>query len=271
MTILTDDAESALYTAQTQALLTYLMAAITTLAFSQMPAVAVTDLYEWNNPFNLTTRAGDRAFEDISNPLDTIWDGMVQTFPSFSSILTRRANNGGWDRVTPHGILKVNVKNFLEDSQSITKAEVVTALIARTDPRAIQNCKALFKCLESSIPPSVKSTIFDQPKNKPTGNDGVEFCCKLAKFTNFASTQLSILSQNKLLVFDPSVYNFNVSLIKTKLQALFVLIRTRNLTISEFDKLQHAIKIYEQIKQPSKWKTWVETRQQNIDNGLINN
>ena len=47
-------------------------------------------------------------------------------------------------------------KNILEDSQSITKTELVTAQIAQNDPIAMQRCKALFKYLESSITPSVK-------------------------------------------------------------------------------------------------------------------
>ena len=161
------------------ALLVNLTAAITALVSSRTPAIPVTDHYASNDPFDLTTRAGDRAFEDISKPLDTIWDGTAQTFPSFSSNLAQRANNGGWDRAAPHGILNVNGKDVLEDSKSITVADLVAERIAQMDPRAKQNCKALFKCLESSITPSVKSIIFDQPENKPTGNNGVEFYCKL--------------------------------------------------------------------------------------------
>ena len=95
MTIIPDSDEVALSTTQTQALLTNLKAAITALASSRISAVPVTDIYALNNPFDLTTRAGDRAFKDISKPLDTIWDDTVQTFPSFSSSLTRRANYGG--------------------------------------------------------------------------------------------------------------------------------------------------------------------------------
>ena len=116
---------------------------------------------------------------------------------------------------------------------------------------------------------SVKSTIFNQPENKLTGNNSVEFYCKIKKFTTLTSTQLSILSQNKLLVFNTSVYNYSVSLINTELQSFFVLVCTIYLTISEFEKLQHAINVYDQIKQPLKWQTWVETQKQNIDNGLI--
>ena len=71
------------------------------------------------------------------------------------------------------------------------------------------------------------------------------------------------------MVFDPSVHNYNVSLINTDLQEMFVLVWTKHQTISEFEKLQHAITIYDLIKQPSKWKTWVETQQKNIDDGII--
>ena len=149
----------------------------------------------------------------------------------------------------PHG----QQKHLLEDIQSIIETELATSQITQTDPRAIQNIKYLFKCLESSITQSVKSTIFDQSEKNPTGNDGLEFYCNLTKFTTLTSTQLSILSLKKLLVFDPSVCNYNVSMINTKIQALFVLVRTRHWIIPEFEKLQHAIIVYERIKQPSKW------------------
>ena len=164
-----DDDAAALSTAQTQARHVNLTAEITALASSQTPAIPATNHYALNDPFNLTTRAGDRAFEDISKPLDTNWDGTAQTFTSFSSNLARRANDRGWDRAASHEIINVNGKGFLEDSKSITEADLVAAQIAQIDPRANQNCKALFKCLESSITPSVKSTIFDQTENNPTG------------------------------------------------------------------------------------------------------
>ena len=118
-------------------------------------------------------------------------------------------------------------KHFLEYSQSIIETELATSQITQTEPRAIQNIKDLFKCLESSITQLIKSTIFDQSEKNPTGNDGLEFYCNLTKFTTLTSTQLSILSKN-FLVFDPSVCNYNVSMINTKIQALFVLVRTRH-------------------------------------------
>ena len=53
---------AALSTAQTQALLLNLTAEIITLVSSQTPAIPVTDHYASNDPFDLTTHAGDRAF-----------------------------------------------------------------------------------------------------------------------------------------------------------------------------------------------------------------
>ena len=99
----------------------------------------------------------------------------------------------------------------------------------------------------------------------------MEFYCKITQFTTLASTQFSILSQNKLLIFDPSVHNYNVNLINTKLQASFVLVWTKHQKKSEFEKLQLVITVYDRVKHPSKWQTWVETQQQNIDNGIVTN
>ena len=74
MSIPSDSDTADLSIAQTQALLVNLTAAITALVSSRTPAIPVTDHYASNGPFNLTTRAGNRAFEDISKPLDTIWE-----------------------------------------------------------------------------------------------------------------------------------------------------------------------------------------------------
>ena len=86
---------------------------IITLVSSQTPAIPVTDHYTSNDPFDLTTRAGDRAFEEILNPIDTIWGSTAQTFPSFSYNLARRAIDGGWYIAAPHGILNVNEKGVV--------------------------------------------------------------------------------------------------------------------------------------------------------------
>ena len=75
---------AALYTAQTQTILVNQTAAITAFFSSRTPDIPVTDHHTSYDPFDLTTRAGDRAFEEILKPLYTIWDGTAQTFPSFS-------------------------------------------------------------------------------------------------------------------------------------------------------------------------------------------
>ena len=155
--------------------------AITALVSSQTPAIPVTDHYASNDPFDVTTRAGDRSFKEISKPLNTIWYGTAQTFPSFSSNLARHANDGGWDRLAHHGILNDNIKDVLEEIKSITKADLVAARITRIYPISKKNCKSLFKCLESSIIPSVKSTFFDQPR---TSQQEMTVCSYIANLHN---------------------------------------------------------------------------------------
>ena len=63
MTSPSDSDAAALSVAQTQALLVNLTAVITALDSSRTPAIPVTDHYASNDPFDLTARAGDRAFE----------------------------------------------------------------------------------------------------------------------------------------------------------------------------------------------------------------
>ena len=62
MSIPPDTDAEALSTTQTQALLVNLTAAITDLVSSRTPAIPVTDHFTSNDPFKLTTCAGDHAF-----------------------------------------------------------------------------------------------------------------------------------------------------------------------------------------------------------------
>ena len=78
MTILPESAESIFSNTQTQLLLTGLTVAIISLFSSRMLDVTVVELYASNNPFDLKTRPGNRAFEDTLNPLKTVWDGTAQ-------------------------------------------------------------------------------------------------------------------------------------------------------------------------------------------------
>ena len=123
------------------------------ISFLQPPPepAAVYDTFAPDVPFNLSTRLGSQAYSDISSPLDEVWDGSVNTFPSFIVALTIRAKESKWNAAAPYGILQVDGHNAITDYHTINETQITDARTARIDNRAIQNTKAMFKCVKSSI------------------------------------------------------------------------------------------------------------------------
>ena len=117
-------------------------------------------------------------------------------------------------------------KDLFSENFSISEAVLDTARLARTNARAIQNSKTLYKCLKSSIEGDLCATIVEQDGNIPLHEDGPLFFKRLASFTMAASLQLSMLSFQQILQFDPAEHNFSVPIINTKLNHLFVLATT---------------------------------------------
>ena len=133
------------------------------------------------------------------------------------------------------GILLVDNKNIFTDYHTITHAQISSAAADRTDDISIQNSSALFKCLESSIVGDLKSTIFSQSDNIPTDEYEVPLFKLLTSFISVASFQLSMISFNQILNFEPSEFNFIIPKINLKLMTLFLLAtnKTRKLLDSE--------------------------------------
>ena len=129
-------------------------------------------LYSAAAAFDLSTRSGETAFKAISAPLDTIWNGSAEDFPTFLIALRLRAIKGHWVTTDPGDISKYGGKDIFKEFHSISKADIETAKTNRTDNRAIQNARAMFDCLQSSISGPIKATIFSQPGNIPTDEDG---------------------------------------------------------------------------------------------------
>ena len=136
-------------------------------------ATAIFDPFAEDTPFDLSSRAGVQAFSEACAKLDNEWDGSVHTFPSFLVSLRLRANEAKWDAPNPHGILEIGGKDILHEYHSISETDITTAQVARTDNRAIQNTKAMFQCIKSSITGGVRDTIFAQSENIPKVRDGI--------------------------------------------------------------------------------------------------
>jgi hypothetical protein len=158
------------------------------------PHVVILDPFESNEPFDLSPRVGSTAFTNACAALDDPWNGNVDTFLAFIISLRIRLGEVHRDAPDPRGILEINGHNLLTEYHSITDAEVATARTTRVDPRSIQNSRAMYKCLKSSITGDLRATVFDQVGNLPIHEDGPTLFKKLTDFTMAASLQLSMLS-----------------------------------------------------------------------------
>jgi len=89
-----------------------------------VPPAPVFDPFVEDQPFNLSSRAGDQAYTNTSAAFnhEDVWDGNVSNFLSFIMVLRLRAEEGKWNATAPHDIFTINGNNILSDYHSITDA-----------------------------------------------------------------------------------------------------------------------------------------------------
>ena len=239
------------------------------------PATVNLNPFASNAPFDLGSRAGSHAFDKAGAILDSTWDGTIENFPPFLLSLRIRASEVNWGATDPQGILSYNInnhnRNLLTDHHHFTEAIVETSRLARTNDRAIQNSRALYLCLKSSITGDLKATLFDQAGNLPLYEDGPTLFIKLTSFTMTATLQLSMLSFKQILEFDPTTCDFNIASVNTKLNHLFILATTSQRQLDDLEKIQHTITAYSRIKQPEEWASWVRIQVDRFEEGTITN
>ena len=127
----------------------------------------------------------------------------------------------------------------------------------------------MFHCIKSSIKGDLKDTIFTQFENLPAHEDGISLFKQLTTFTTVASLQLSMISFQNILNFDPSEYKFNIPLLNGKLIHLFVLATTQTRTLLASERIQHTINVYAKILQPEAWAQWVRNKIDSFEEGNI--
>jgi hypothetical protein len=235
------------------------------------PHVVILDPFESDEPFDLSARVGSTAFANACAALDDPWNGNVDTFPAFIISLRIRSGEVHWDAPAPRGILTIDGHNLLTEYHSITDTEITAARTARVDPRSIQNSRAMYKYLKSSITGDLRATVFDQAGNVPIYEDGPTLFKKLTDFTMVASLQLSMLSFKMILEFDPAVHTFHIPTVNTKLKHLFVLATTRERELLASERIQHTLTVYARIQQPEPWAQWVRNQVDRFEDGQITN
>lgn len=172
--------------------------------------------------------------------------------------------------MAPHDILTIHSNNILSDYHSITDSQIEAARTACTDDRAIQNSRAMFQCrVNNSIKDSIRNTNFTQSGNIPTYVNGITLFKKLVTFTKVLSLQLSLLSFNSILEFNPFDHAFDVPTINTKLIILFTLATTQHRTLDNSEHIQHTINVYSKILQPEVWAQWMRFKIDSFEEGTI--
>jgi len=147
--------------------------------------------------------------------------------------------------------------NLFTDYCDVTDLMVATAAAARTDPRAIQNSRALFQALGDSLEYPLETTMLE---NIPAHKEGVAFFKLLTTFTELSSLNLAFASSEKLLTFNPADFNFEIPMVNEGLNELFILASTPQNKIKDSERIFHTLKAYKRIKQPERWAHW--TREQ---------
>jgi hypothetical protein len=217
--------------------------------------------------------AGHAAYVKACSPLNTKWDGSIDKFPSLITGLRDRAIEAKWDAVSPHGIITFTIGatdfNLLTQYHSIPLTEIEAARTARNDNRAIQNSKALYHCLRSTLEGDIKATLFDQIGNHTTHEDGAQLFKTITNFSLASSLQLTIRTITDIQALDPVDFKFNIATINTKLTHYFILASSGTRALSEAEKLQHTLTIYEKIKQPESWAQWIRTKIDAFDDNSL--
>ena len=130
--------------------------------------------------------------------------------------------------------------------------------------RAIQNEKATYNCVKTSIRGDIEDTIFSQFDNLPMAEDGNDLFKKITTFTTVSSLQLSMLSFNDITNFE-----YNTPVINSKLIHLFVLATNSTRQLLESERIQHILNAYGKILQPEVWAQWFRAKIDAFEEGTI--
>ena len=93
-----------------------------------------------------------------------------------------------------------------------------------------------------------------------THSDGIALFKKLTTFTTVASLQLSILSFQNILEFNPFDWEFNIPAINKKLIHLFTLATIQYRILNKLEHIQHTLNVYSDILQPEVCTQWVRNK-----------
>jgi hypothetical protein len=104
-----------------------------------------------------------------------------------------------------------------------------------------------------------------------TDADGPCFFKKMLSFTTVSSLQLSMMSFNQILQFDPALHQFSVPTINITLNHLYFLSTTGTRTLDDQERIQQTLTVYQRIRQPEIWAQWVRNQVDSFEQGTFAN
>ena len=238
------------------------------------PSVPVHDLFASNQPFNLAHQSGLAAYEQACAPLKSKWNGGPSDYPTFLIELRDCARDCKWDASGTTGIVNIpqhgRAINVLHNHHGLREASVLDAYAAGTEPRAVQNSKSMYKCIKSSLTGDALTSIFNTPGNAPTHDDGIELFFKCTKLSTISSVRLANKAIADLNTYCPSTRAFELPMVFEDIAKHFILVSASR-SLSDSDKIPHALAIIKKIQQPSTFARFVERKEDEYDAGTLMN
>ena len=226
------------------------------------------DPVESIEPLNRNSRLGSSIYSQSILAVTPTWNGDHQSLAAFANALLLRARTFRWSTNGPTDIVTIRQNanpadpgfNLFIDYRSVTLAMVEQARANRTNPRAIQNAKAMFECIATSLTGRIRSLLFEQAGNLPR-EDGPILFIKAITCSQAIGTAATIDSMRRLDNFDPATVKFDIIEVNTTMfNLLNQAAAISGRAFSNDVQVAYLIKTYERIKQPDAWVRWVETQ-----------
>ena len=230
--------------------------------------------YYPDTSFYLYSWSGSTAYAGACMPIYKPWDGQVENFPSFIVNICIRTNKVKRNAAAPHRILSIPTGSntncdILTEYQQISSANIKYKFTDHTENCAIQNAKALYVMLSKSVTGTIRDTVFENSQNLPTDKDSISLFNIWMSLTVFASLQISTFYFNKIPNHLPMIYDYAIPKINTELTHLLLLTSTTTCILDNSEHTQNTLTVYDRIKQPYLWYTWVLTKTNYFEYGAI--
>ena len=113
--------------------------------------------------------------------------------------------------------------------------------------------------------------MFDQEDHWTHHEDGPTFLVKLLSMTTTSTLQMALQAMKDIQNLDPAAHSYNIPIVNSTFNRLFILATTGQRALTEPEKLQHILTGYARIKQPEEWAQWVLTQMDAFDQNNLTN